>query len=61
MFAWVLGVVLATVLNATMDKRIIGIEGTPFNAAHELALGRIAMLGFLGTMIVEAKFGAPFF
>lgn len=60
-FAWVLGVVLATVLNATMDKRIIGIEGTPFNAAHELALGRIAMLGFLGTMIVEAKFGAPFF
>ena len=60
-FAWVLGVVLLTVLNATMDKRITGIDGTPFNAAHELALGRIAMLGFVGTLIVEGKFGQPFF
>lgn len=32
-----------------------------FNPKHELAIGRVAMLGFLGTVIVENKFNAPFF
>ena len=60
-FAWVLGVTLLTTINATLDKRINAVEGTPFTPELELTLGRVAMMGFVGTLIVENKFGLPFF
>lgn len=58
-----LGIIGASVIPATNDKN--SLENASFagffNPKHEKMLGRIAMLGFLTLLIIESKFGSPFF